>query len=161
MKEILPIILLLLVLIVVFVKNTRNYGNDVFKDIPKQYNLFHEQEGVTIYSSWIINQGSASALVFKLINKNKYPVVVNWMGPKWYTKGKDDSNTLNEIVSGEAAYANLLVSCQIKEPTRIDYSTEVLQDEPNYLYYRAPEGEWQPGELTVKFDKFLVSPQIG
>jgi hypothetical protein len=97
MKEILPIILLLLVLIVVFVKNTRNYGNDVFKDIPKQYNLFHEQEGVTIYSSWIINQGSASALVFKLINKNKYPVVVNWMGPKWYTKGKDDSNTLTYL----------------------------------------------------------------
>jgi hypothetical protein len=156
------IILAGLITIIAFAQNSPDHSYTVPEPAPGQYRFFHEKNGVTVYLSWVVMNGKTLAVKFKVINKNNYPVTVTWTGPQWYSKGIYLTTTYHpgESTADENSYSNQFAMGKDNDSGQYDINaSKIYPSEPNYLYFDAPKGEWNHGQLTVTFANFLVVPQ--
>ena len=142
------------VAIIIFAQSKSEHTPAGNEPTPGRYHFFYEKGGITVYLSWIVADEKTTALSFKLVNNNDYPVVVTWKGPQWYSKGI--SLQTESAVNGKYTFSD---GHTLHAKGNHQCTTELDPGMPNYLHFDAPEGEWKPGQLSVTLSNFMVMQQ--
>lgn len=141
-------------------KHQVSYGNDNVSYTQGPYSLFFEQNGISIYSASVTLNGNTTAVCLKVVNNNSYSVLVTWESFKWFVNGTFLDPLSNPTSGADVfAYSDKFAPYETKDGIYHKVgsnASEVYKFRPNYLYFKAPKGNWGPGSISIQLSNVEV-----